>query len=42
MNDHTFGKVDSPCVCNWLLQRTALDNIGLYNENIVKTVTDKF
>ena len=44
MNVHIFGKVDSPSpfVCNWLLKRTALDNIGLFNEKVIKAGIDKF
>ena len=40
MNVYIFGKVDSPCVCNWLL--TTLDSIGLINEKVIKAVKDKF
>ena len=40
MNVYIFGKVDSPCVCNWLL--TTLDSIGQINEKVVKAVKDKF
>ena len=42
MNVHIFGKVDSLCVCNWLLKRIALDNIGVFNEKVLKAVIDKF
>ena len=42
MNVHIFRKVDSLCVCNWLLKRIALDNIGVFNEKVLKAVIDKF
>ena len=42
MNLHIFGKVHSLYVCNWSLKETALDNIGQFNEKVVKAVIDKF
>ena len=41
MNVHIFGKVNSSCVCNWSLEKRALDNIGLFNEKVVKAFIDK-
>ena len=41
-NVHIFRKVGSPCVCNWSLKKTALDNVGQFNEKNVKAVIDKF
>ena len=32
MNVHIFEKVDYPCVCDWLLKKTASDIISLFNE----------
>ena len=42
MNVHILGKENSPCVCNWSLKKTALDNIGLFHKKFLKAVIDKF
>ena len=39
---HVFGKLDSPCVVNYTLKKTATDQKAKYNYNIIDAVHKNF
>ena len=42
MNDHFFGKIDSPCVANWTLQKTVRDNKDKISFYSYRTILENF
>ena len=38
MRVHLFGKLDSPCVANYTLKKTAIDQKAKYNYTIIDAV----
>ena len=42
MNVHLFGKVDSPCIANWTLKRTATDQLEFYDQSSIDAICDDF
>ena len=39
---HVFGKLDSPCVANYTLKKTAMDQKGKYNYDLIDAVYNNF
>ena len=39
---HLFGKLDSPCVANYTLKKTAIDQKAKYNYDIIDAVHKNF
>ena len=37
-----FGKIDSPCIANWTLKRTARDSEEVIRENIIDQINRNF
>ena len=37
MNVHLFGKVDSPCIANWAIKKTAADQSDFFDQISSKT-----
>ena len=37
-----FGKIDSPCIANWKLKRTARDSEEVIRENIIDQINSNF
>ena len=42
MTVHIFGKIDLPCIANWVIKRTASDQSNKYPVNIINTIHEKF
>ena len=42
MNVHLFGKIDSPCIANWTVKRSAKDQSELYDTVSIKTIEENF
>ena len=42
MKVHIFGKVDSPCIANWVIKRTASDQSSQYENEIIETIKQNF
>ena len=38
MKVHIFGNVDSPCIANWFIKRTASDQSSQYENEIIETI----
>ena len=39
---HLFGKLDSPCIANYILKRTATDNKSNFHQDIIDSVHNNF
>ena len=42
MKVHIFGKVDSPCIENWVIKRTASDQSSQYENEIIARIKQNF
>ena len=42
MKVHIFGKVDSPCIANWVIKRTGPDQSSQYENEIIETIKQNF
>ena len=42
MKVHIFGKVDSPCIANWVIKRIASDQSSQYKNEIKKIIKQSF
>ena len=42
MKVHIFGKIDSPCITNWVIKRTASDQSSQYENEIIETIKQNF
>ena len=42
MNVHLFGKVDSPCIANWTIKKTAADQSDSFDQISIKTIVSDF
>ena len=42
MTVHIFGKIDSPCIANWVIKRTASDQSNEYPVDIINTIHENF
>ena len=42
MKVHIFGKVDSPCIANWVIKRTASDQSSQYENEIIERIKQNF
>ena len=42
MKVHIFGKVDSPCIGNWVIKRTASDQSSQYENEIIERIKQNF
>ena len=42
MNIHLFGKVDSPCIANWTIRKTATDQSDFFDQISIKTIESDF
>ena len=42
MTVHIFGKIDSPCIANWVVKRTASDQFNKYPVDIINTIHENF
>ena len=42
MTVHSFGKIDSPCIANWVVKRTASDQFNEYQADIINTIHENF
>ena len=38
MKVHISAKIDSPCIANWAVKRTASQQIDRYEEEIIETI----
>ena len=42
MNVRLFGKVDSPCIANWTIKKTAADQFDSFDQISIKTIESDF
>ena len=42
MSVYIFGKIDSPCIANWVVKKTAKDQTKSYSERAVKSILEHF
>ena len=42
MNVHLFSKVDSPCIANWTIKKTAADQSDSFDQVSIKTIESDF
>ena len=42
MKVHIFGKIDSPCIANWVIKRTVSDQSSQYENEITETIKQNF
>ena len=42
MKVHIFGNVDSPCIANWFIKRTASDQSSQYENEIIERIKQNF
>ena len=42
MKVHIFGKVDSPCIANWVIKRMASDQSSQYENEIIERIKQNF
>ena len=42
MNVHLFSKVDSPCIANWTIKKTAADQSDSFDQISIKTIESDF
>ena len=42
MKVHIFGNVDSPCIVNWFIKRTASDQSSQYENEIIERIKQNF
>ena len=42
MKVHIFGKINPPCIANWVIKRMASDQSNQYENEIIKTIKQKF
>ena len=42
MKVHIFGKVDSPCISNWVITRTASAQSSQYENEIIERIQQNF
>ena len=42
MNVDLFGKIDSPCIANWNVERSAKDQSERFDTVFIKTIEDNF
>ena len=42
MSVHIFGKVDSPCIANWGLKKTAKDQAKSYYQRAIESILEHF
>ena len=42
MTVHIFGKIDSPCIANWVIKWTASHQSNEYPVNIINTIHENF
>ena len=42
MNVHLFRKVDSPCIANWTIKKTAADQSNSFDQISIKTIENDF
>ena len=42
MSVHIFGKIDSPCIANWVVKKTAKDQTKSYSERAIESILEPF
>ena len=42
MSVHIFGKIDSPCIANWVVKKTAKDQTKSYFERGIESILEHF
>ena len=42
MSVHIFGKIDSPCIANWVVKKTAKDQTRSYSERAIESILEPF
>ena len=42
MKVHILGKIDSPCIANWVIKRIASDQSSQYENEIIETIKQNF
>ena len=42
MGVHIFGKIDSPCIVNWVVKKTAKDLTKSYSERAIESILEHF
>ena len=42
MKVHLFGNVDSPCIANWTIKKTAADQSDFFDQISIKTIESDF
>ena len=42
MSVYIFGKIDSPCIANWVVKKTAKDQTKSYSERAIESILKHF
>ena len=42
MGVHIFGKIDSPCIVNWVVKKTAKDQTKSFSERAIESILEHF
>ena len=42
MSVHIFGKIDSPCIANWVVNKTTKDQTKSYTERAIESILEQF